>query len=121
MTPRKLVAGNWKMHGTAADINEVVAIAAAAGAMPQVDVALCVPFTLIAPAVSVAHGLPIGAQDLHEDDKGAHTGCISGALTAEDFERELESADFEGIEIQLTHRVHEHAGSAIVRAAVPAS
>lgn len=80
---RKLVAGNWKMFGLKSDLGEVEAISAAAGANPDVDVALCVPFTLIAPAASVAGELPIGAQDLHEDDKGAHTGCISGAMLTE--------------------------------------
>jgi arsenite methyltransferase len=49
------------------------------------------------------------------------TGCIAGALTREDFERELAAAGFEAIEIQETHRVHEHAGSAIIRAAMPRS
>jgi triosephosphate isomerase len=80
---RKLVVGNWKMHGLKAQLGEVEAIAAAAAANPQVDVALCVPFTLIAPAVAVAGTLPIGAQDLHPADKGAHTGCISGAMLRE--------------------------------------
>ena len=47
------------------------------------------------------------------------TGCIAGALTEEDFRRELEAAGFEEIEIEETHRVHEHAGSAIVRARKP--
>ena len=44
------------------------------------------------------------------------TGCVAGALTAEDFERELERAGFDRIEISETHRVHQHAGSAIIRA-----
>ncbi len=44
------------------------------------------------------------------------TGCIAGALTREDFERELAGAGFEAIEVQETHRVHKHAASAIVRA-----
>jgi arsenite methyltransferase len=48
------------------------------------------------------------------------TGCIAGALTQENFKHELRRAGFEGIEIEETHRVHEHAGSAIVRARVPA-
>jgi SAM-dependent methyltransferase len=48
------------------------------------------------------------------------TGCIAGALTRERFELELASAGFEEIEIVETHRVHEQAGSAIVRARVPA-
>lgn len=48
------------------------------------------------------------------------TGCIAGALTEESFRRELTAAGFEGVEITETHRVHEHAGSAIVRARKPA-
>jgi SAM-dependent methyltransferase len=44
------------------------------------------------------------------------TGCIAGALTRADFEHELGAAGFEAIEVQETHRVHEHAASAIVRA-----
>jgi ubiquinone/menaquinone biosynthesis C-methylase UbiE len=47
------------------------------------------------------------------------TGCIAGALTEEDFRRQLAAAGLEGIEIRETHRVHEHAGSAIVRASKP--
>jgi arsenite methyltransferase len=49
-------------------------------------------------------------------DMAAWTGCVAGALTTEEFRRELEDAGFEQIEIRETHRVHEHAGSAIVRA-----
>jgi triosephosphate isomerase len=45
-----------------------------------VDVALCVPFTLIADAVATAPGLVIGGQDCHAADSGAHTGCISAAM-----------------------------------------
>ncbi|UZK67099.1 triose-phosphate isomerase [Sphingomonas sp. M1-B02] len=77
---RKLVAGNWKMHGLKAQLGDVVEIAAAAAAAPRVDVNLCLPFTLIEAAVAVAGAMPIGAQDVHEADKGAHTGCISGAM-----------------------------------------
>ena len=47
------------------------------------------------------------------------TGCIAGALTREDFERELVGAGFTDVEIRETHRVHEQAGSAIVRARMP--
>jgi triosephosphate isomerase len=80
---RKLVVGNWKMHGLQAQLGEIEAIAAAAAANPAVDVALCVPFTLITSAASVADGLPIGAQDVHEAEKGAHTGCISAEMLRE--------------------------------------
>lgn len=80
---RKFVAGNWKMNGLRAQLGEVEAIAAAAAAHPGVDVALCVPFTLIAPAAEVAGALPIGAQDVHAAEKGAHTGCISAQMLVE--------------------------------------
>jgi arsenite methyltransferase len=46
------------------------------------------------------------------------TGCIAGALTAADFSSELAAAGFEEIEIRETHRVHDQAGSAIIRARV---
>ncbi len=49
-------------------------------------------------------------------DMAAWTGCIAGALTETEFRSALESAGFEDIEITYTHRVHEHAGSAIIRA-----
>ena len=47
------------------------------------------------------------------------TGCVAGALTREQFADALEAAGFEQVEIRETHRVHEHAGSAIVRALKP--
>jgi triosephosphate isomerase len=80
MARRKLVAGNWKMNGLKRDLGEVAAIAAAAEAHPEIDVALCAPFTLIADAVAMAPGLTIGAQDCHAADSGPHTGCISAAM-----------------------------------------
>ena len=47
------------------------------------------------------------------------SGCIGGALTPADFERGLSEAGLEEVEIRETARVHEHAGSAIVRAVLP--
>ncbi len=47
------------------------------------------------------------------------TGCIAGALTRVEFERDLEAAGFESIEINETHRVHDQAASAIVSATMP--
>jgi len=44
------------------------------------------------------------------------TGCIAGALTREQFERSLAAAGLTDVEITETHRVHEHAASAIIRA-----
>ena len=83
MTRRKLIAGNWKMNGSLAALAELDGIAAAAAAHREVDVAVCPPFTLIAPAVARAGGVPIGAQDCHAAAKGAHTGCVSAAMLRE--------------------------------------
>jgi ubiquinone/menaquinone biosynthesis C-methylase UbiE len=47
------------------------------------------------------------------------TGCIAGALTRAEFEQALTAAGLGEVEIRETHRVHEHAGSAIIRATKP--
>ena len=83
MARRKLIVGNWKMHGLAADIAEIEKIAEAAARFPQVDVGVCVPATLIERAVRAVPNLPIGAQDVHHAEAGAHTGCISTAMLAD--------------------------------------
>lgn len=83
MTRRKLVAGNWKMNGSTAALAELDTIAAAARDNAGVDVAVAVPFTLIAPAATRVPDLMIGAQDVHENDSGAHTGCVSAAMLVE--------------------------------------
>ena len=44
------------------------------------------------------------------------TACIAGALTRGEFERALATAGFEEIEIVETHRIADHAASAIIRA-----
>jgi arsenite methyltransferase len=47
------------------------------------------------------------------------TGCVAGALTEREFTDALSAAGLTDIEIRPTHRVHEHAASAIVRARKP--
>jgi SAM-dependent methyltransferase len=53
-------------------------------------------------------------------DMAQWTGCIAGALTDDEFRSALTAAGLVDIEIRATHRVHEHAGSAIIRARKPA-
>jgi len=77
---KKLVAGNWKMHGLSLDLAEVGSIAAASKGYPGVDVALCVPAILIERAARAVPGFPIGGQDVHHSEKGAHTGCTSALM-----------------------------------------
>jgi arsenite methyltransferase len=47
------------------------------------------------------------------------TGCVAGALTRAEFEQTLSEAGLSDIEVRETHRVHEHASSAIIRARKP--
>jgi arsenite methyltransferase len=44
------------------------------------------------------------------------TGCIAGALTRDEFIAGLEAVGFSGVDVQETHRVHDQAASAIIRA-----
>ncbi|HET9460300.1 MAG TPA: triose-phosphate isomerase [Sphingomicrobium sp.] len=80
MARRKLVVGNWKMQGLAVDLAEVREIAQGAARFPQVDVGLCLPATLIERAARAVPAFPVGGQDVHEAEKGAHTGCVSAAM-----------------------------------------
>jgi triosephosphate isomerase len=80
---RKLVAGNWKMNGSLQQLAELSAIAAAAREASGVDVAICPPFTLIAPAAARGGGIPIGGQDCHAEASGAFTGDVSPAMLKE--------------------------------------
>ena len=79
----KLIVGNWKMHGLAAALAEIEAVAAACPV--GVELAICPPFTLIERAVRAAAGtaLAIGGQNLHAAPQGAHTGDISAAMLAD--------------------------------------
>lgn len=80
MALRKLVAGNWKMHGLSSDLDEIRTIAAQASDYPQVDVALCVPAILIERAARAVSGFAIGGQDVHHAKRGAHTGSTSADM-----------------------------------------
>jgi ubiquinone/menaquinone biosynthesis C-methylase UbiE len=57
--------------------------------------------------------------DATRADMAAWTGCIAGALTENEFRQALGAAGLEDIEIRETHRVHEHAGAAIITARKP--
>jgi arsenite methyltransferase len=57
--------------------------------------------------------------DATRADMAQWTGCIAGALTRDEFEQALTNAGLVDVEIRETHRVHEHAASAIVRARKP--
>jgi len=83
---RKLVAANWKMHGSQALTRSLVeGLAAELGAEAPCDVAVCPPFVYLAAAAELASGTPlqIGAQDVSSEDEGAFTGQVAGGMLAE--------------------------------------
>ncbi len=83
---RRMIVGNWKMHGLRRDLQEIDQVAAyAENRCPAIDVALCVPATLIGEAVRTVAGRPLvmGGQVCHPQDSGAHTGDISAAMLAD--------------------------------------
>ncbi len=57
--------------------------------------------------------------DATRADVAAWTGCIAGALTETEFREALTAAGLVDLEFRETHRVHEHAGAAIIRAGKP--
>ncbi len=60
-----------------------------------------------------------GMDDTTRADMAQWTGCIAGALTEGEFRAALADVGLADVEIRPTHRVHEHAGSAIIRARKP--
>lgn len=61
-----------------------------------------------------------GMDEATRADMAQYTGCIAGALTQAEFETALTAAGLVDVEIRETHRVHDQAGAAIVRATKPA-
>ena len=78
MPPRKLAAGNWKMNGDLAALDQLDDMAAAAEGA-TCDVLICPPALLIHPMMARvgASDILVGGQDCHHSDKGAHTGDIA--------------------------------------------
>lgn len=83
---RKLVVGNWKMHGTLSQNESLMAaVSAGVGSLHGVGCAVCVPFPYLAQAQQQLKATAIkwGAQDVHQLDKGAYTGEVSAQMLAD--------------------------------------
>jgi len=81
---RKLVAGNWKMHGSHSANAEL--LAGIIAARPFVcDVAVCVPFPYLSETAVALAGSDIrwGAQDCSAQEQGAYTGEVSAGMLHE--------------------------------------
>lgn len=91
MTPdiRPLVAGNWKMNGTRASLDQIKTMAEGVkGPLAQkVESLICPPSTLLYVATALCDDSPlkIGGQDCHQNASGAHTGDISAEMIADCF------------------------------------
>ena len=82
----RLVAGNWKMHGSLA-LNQRLLDALKTALKPAngVAYAICAPYPYLHQVSTALTGSPVawGAQNLSEHDAGAYTGEVSGAMLRE--------------------------------------
>ena len=79
---RKIVAGNWKLHGTRAFATQLVGELAATGAKPGVELVVLPPMPYLGDLIEDFEGSAIafGAQDVSSNEKGAYTGEVSAAM-----------------------------------------
>ncbi|CZT35044.1 triose-phosphate isomerase [Rhizobium sp. 9140] len=129
MTPdvRPLVAGNWKMNGLRASLDQIKAMAeGVTGPLSEkVEALICPPATLlyVATALCTDSPLAIGAQDCHVAVSGVHTGDISAEMIADCFgtyvivghsERRTDHAETDAIVLAKTQAVLAAGLTAIV-------
>ncbi len=84
--PRPLIAGNWKMFGLGAAVDEALKVAEALADQPsRARVAICAPATLVDRLARAVRGsdLIIGGQDAHAEVQGAFTGDVSAEMLAD--------------------------------------
>jgi triosephosphate isomerase len=79
---RKLVAGNWKMHGSRAENASLVEAILGSAQLERVDCVVCPPFVYLAEIARLLRGsaVKLGAQDVCAEPHGAHTGEVSAAM-----------------------------------------
>ena len=83
---QKLVAGNWKLNGSKASIESLMGgILAGLEGMDNVAVAVCPPYVYIPMTQTLVAGsrIDLGSQDIADQDAGAFTGEVSGAMLKE--------------------------------------
>ena len=83
---RPLIAGNWKMHGTRAEAEQLLsALKAQVTELSDREVVVAPPFTALETASRLLTGSPIrlAAQNLHWEPQGAFTGEVSGRMLTE--------------------------------------
>lgn len=79
---RKIVAGNWKLHGSRQFASELVGQVAAGLPMEGVDLVILPPLPYLGDLVEDFEQttLAFGAQDVSSNEKGAYTGEVSASM-----------------------------------------
>ena len=80
---RQIVAGNWKMNGTANESKQLIAgLLEGNSKSDSATVVVCPPYTSLESAHNLMKGshIELGAQDMSEHDNGAYTGEISADM-----------------------------------------
>ncbi|MBN1196148.1 MAG: triose-phosphate isomerase [Candidatus Aminicenantes bacterium] len=79
-----MIAGNWKMHMTAAaGLEYLHTLESSLSAQDAVEVALFPAFTSIYPLCQVAKRVRLGAQNMYTEAEGAFTGEVSAPMLRE--------------------------------------
>lgn len=79
---QKIVAGNWKLHGSRHFATELMGQVAAGLPLEGVQVLILPPLPYLSDLVEDFQGtaLAFGAQDVSSNEKGAYTGEVSAAM-----------------------------------------
>ncbi len=79
---RRIVAGNWKLHGTRAFATALVGELAAAAPVPGVELVVLPPLPYLGDLIEDFEGtaLGFGAQDVSSNEQGAYTGEVSASM-----------------------------------------
>ncbi len=80
---KPVIAGNWKMFKTVGEANSFwEAVSGTTVDTDKVEAVICAPYLQLPSLVQSASGsaFHIGAQNMHEEQEGAFTGEISGAM-----------------------------------------
>lgn len=83
---KKMVAGNWKMHGNLAENEQLLkAIIPSLGELRNVQLTVCVPFPYLSSVQNILQHTNIawGAQNVSQFDKGAYTGEVSASMLSD--------------------------------------
>ena len=79
---RRIVAGNWKLHGSRAFATSLVGQIAGAAPVPGVELVVLPPLPYLGDLIEDFEGTPLafGAQDVSSNEQGAYTGEVSASM-----------------------------------------